>query len=140
ASCSSSPASCAASSRARAPRSSSRCSARRKARLRDDRSPFWNADDAERARTNRTSRTVPRHPREIRVVSVSPFAGGTSRMTLLAHLGKDARLLLRNRALLVALLAYPFLLAIVLGAAFQSPPARLSLAVVDEDAGSDGLR
>lgn len=56
-------------------------------------------------------------------------------MSLLALLGKDARLLLRNRALLAALLLYPFLLALVLGAAFQEAPARLDLAVVDDDPG-----
>lgn len=49
-------------------------------------------------------------------------------------LAKDARLLARNRALLVALLAYPFLLALVLGAAFQEPPSTLDLVVVDDDA------
>lgn len=56
-------------------------------------------------------------------------------MRLWALLAKDARLLLRNRALLAALLLYPFLLALVLGAAFQEAPARLDLAVVDGDPG-----
>lgn len=46
---------------------------------------------------------------------------------------KDLRLIVRNRALLAALLAYPFVLAIVLGAAFQEPPQTLELAVVNED-------
>ncbi|HEX2022338.1 MAG TPA: hypothetical protein VHH36_06460, partial [Candidatus Thermoplasmatota archaeon] len=55
---------------------------------------------------------------------------------LLAVAAKDARLLLRNRALLAGLLLYPFLLAAVLGAAFQEPPARLSLLVLDEEAGT----
>lgn len=41
--------------------------------------------------------------------------------------------MLRNRALLVALLAYPFVLALALGSAFQEPPQRLELAVVNED-------
>ena len=54
-------------------------------------------------------------------------------MRLAALLAKDARLLVRHRALLVALLAYPILLALVLGAAFQEPPSTLRLAVVDED-------
>lgn len=54
-------------------------------------------------------------------------------MAFLALLGKDARLLSRNRALLAALLVYPFLLALVLGAAFQEPPRTLDLAVVDLD-------
>ncbi|HUR69942.1 MAG TPA: ABC transporter permease [Candidatus Thermoplasmatota archaeon] len=54
-------------------------------------------------------------------------------MRLLAFLGKDARLVLRNRPLLAALLLYPFLLALVLGAAFQEPPSTLDLAVVDLD-------
>lgn len=60
-------------------------------------------------------------------------------MRLGAFLAKDARLLVRHRALLAALLLYPFLLALVLGAAFQEPPTRLSLAVVDHDAGSSGV-
>ena len=54
-------------------------------------------------------------------------------MKLAALLGKDARLLIRNRALLAALLLYPFLLVAVLGAAFQEPPASLDLVVVDDD-------
>jgi ABC-2 type transport system permease protein len=54
-------------------------------------------------------------------------------MKLLAHLGKDARLLLRNRALLVALLLYPLLLVGVLGSAFQQPPQQLDLALVNHD-------
>lgn len=58
-------------------------------------------------------------------------------MKLLAFVGKDARLLLRNRALLVALLLYPFLLALVLGAAFQEPPSTLDLAIVDLDKSGD---
>lgn len=53
-----------------------------------------------------------------------------------ALLAKDARLLVRNRPLLVALLLYPFLLAAVLGAAFQEPPSTLDLVVVDDDASS----
>ncbi len=56
-------------------------------------------------------------------------------MSFFAHLGKDARLLLRNRALLAALMLYPLLLVAVLGAAFQQPPQRLDLALVDHDAG-----
>ena len=54
---------------------------------------------------------------------------------LLAHLVKDARLLLRNRALLVALMLYPVLLVAVLGAAFQTPPQRLDIALVNHDQG-----
>jgi ABC-type multidrug transport system permease subunit len=54
-------------------------------------------------------------------------------MSFLAFLAKDARLVLRNRPLLAALILYPFLLALVLGAAFQEPPQTLDLAVVDED-------
>lgn len=54
-------------------------------------------------------------------------------MRLLGFLGKDARLLLRHRPLLVALLAYPVLLAAVLGAAFQEPPATITLAVLDQE-------
>lgn len=54
-------------------------------------------------------------------------------MMLLAHLAKDARLLLRNRALLAALLLYPLLLVGVLGAAFQQPPDRLDVALVNHD-------
>lgn len=54
-------------------------------------------------------------------------------MRLLALVSKDARIVLRNRALLVALLAYPILLAVVLGSAFQEPPSTLELAIVDED-------
>lgn len=54
-------------------------------------------------------------------------------MRLPGFLAKDARLLLRNRPLLVALLAYPLLLAAVLGAAFQEPPATLTLAVHDQE-------
>lgn len=54
-------------------------------------------------------------------------------MAFFAFLAKDARLVLRNRALLAALLLYPFLLALVLGAAFQEPPQTMALAVVDED-------
>ena len=54
-------------------------------------------------------------------------------MRLAAFLAKDARLLVRNRALLVALLAYPLLLAGVLGAAFQEPPSTLTLAVLDRE-------
>lgn len=49
-------------------------------------------------------------------------------------LAKDARVLVRHRALLAALLAYPFLLALVLGAAFADPPTRLDLAVMNQDA------
>src|SRR5581483_4990833 len=60
---------------------------------------------------------------------------GGKRLKLLAHLAKDAKLLLRNRALLAALMLYPLLLVIVLGAAFQQPPQRLDLALVDHDAG-----
>lgn len=54
-------------------------------------------------------------------------------MVLGALLLKDLRLVLRNRALLVALLAYPFVLALALGSAFQEPPQTLELAVVNED-------
>ena len=54
-------------------------------------------------------------------------------MAFLAFLAKDARLVLRNRPLLAALVLYPFLLAVVLGAAFQEPPQTLDLAVVDQD-------
>lgn len=54
-------------------------------------------------------------------------------MRLRPLLAKDARLVVRNRALLAALLAYPFLLALVLGSAFQEPPSTLELAVVDLD-------
>lgn len=54
-------------------------------------------------------------------------------MSILAHLGKDARLLMRNRALLAALMLYPVLLVVVLGAAFQQPPQRLDLALVNHD-------
>lgn len=57
-------------------------------------------------------------------------------MKALALVGKDARILARNRPLLVALLVYPFVLALVLGAAFQEPPSTLALVVVDDDAGS----
>lgn len=46
---------------------------------------------------------------------------------------KDLRLVVRNRPLLVALLAYPFVLALALGAAFQEPPQTLELAVVNRD-------
>lgn len=52
---------------------------------------------------------------------------------LTAFFAKDARLVLRNRPLLAALLLYPLLLAAVLGTAFQEPPSTLDLAVVDED-------
>ncbi|MEA3199745.1 MAG: type transport system permease protein [Thermoplasmata archaeon] len=52
---------------------------------------------------------------------------------LLAHFVKDARLLLRNRALLAALMLYPVLLVVVLGAAFQTPPQKLDLALVNHD-------
>jgi hypothetical protein len=52
---------------------------------------------------------------------------------VIALLAKDARLLLRNRALLVALLLNPLLLAGVLGAAFQAPPTRLDVAVWSAD-------
>lgn len=54
-------------------------------------------------------------------------------MALGALLLKDLRLVLRNRALLVALLAYPIVLALALGSAFQEPPQTLELAVVNED-------
>lgn len=54
-------------------------------------------------------------------------------MALGALLVKDARIVVRNRPLLVALLAYPLVLAAVLGAAFQEPPATLQLAVVTLD-------
>jgi len=54
-------------------------------------------------------------------------------MGLGALLLKDLRLVLRNRALLAALLAYPFVLALALGAAFQEPPQTLALAVVNND-------
>lgn len=54
-------------------------------------------------------------------------------MRLLDLLAKDLRVLLRNRALLAALLVYPFLLALVMGAAFQEPPSTLDLAVVDHE-------
>lgn len=56
-------------------------------------------------------------------------------MMLLTLLGKDARILLRNRPLLVALVLYPLLLAGVLGVAFREPPAHLDLAVFNGDAG-----
>lgn len=55
-------------------------------------------------------------------------------MRWLRLMAKDARVLSRHRALLAALLAYPFLLALVLGAAFADPPTRLDLAVVNGDA------
>lgn len=54
-------------------------------------------------------------------------------MALAALVTKDARLVVRNRPLLAALLIYPFLLALVLGSAFQEPPQTLDLAVVDLD-------
>lgn len=54
-------------------------------------------------------------------------------MAFAALLTKDARLVVRNRPLLAALLIYPFLLALVLGSAFQEPPQTLDLAVVDLD-------
>ncbi|HWH08272.1 MAG TPA: ABC transporter permease, partial [Candidatus Thermoplasmatota archaeon] len=54
---------------------------------------------------------------------------------LLPLLAKDARLLLRNRALLAALLLYPVLLAVALAAAFQEPPATLDVAVFNGDEG-----
>lgn len=55
-------------------------------------------------------------------------------------LAKDARVLTRHRALLAALLAYPFLLAVVLGGAFGGGPApRLDLAVVNGDAGGAAI-
>lgn len=58
---------------------------------------------------------------------------------LLPLLAKDARLLLRNRAVLVALLLYPLLLAGTLAAAFQEPPATLDLAVFNGDAGGQAI-
>jgi ABC-2 type transport system permease protein len=58
-------------------------------------------------------------------------------MKLLAFLQKDARIVLRNRTLLAALILYPFLLALVLGAAFQEPPSTLDIAVVDLDRSGD---
>ena len=60
-------------------------------------------------------------------------------MTLLALLAKDARLLLRNRALLVALVLYPLLLAGTLAAAFQEPPSTLDLAVFNGDEGGSAV-
>ncbi len=54
-------------------------------------------------------------------------------MRFLRLLTKDSRILLRNRALLVALLIYPFLLAAVLGAAFSEAPTRLDVAVFNGD-------
>lgn len=60
-------------------------------------------------------------------------------MSFTALVRKDARILLRNRALLVALLLYPLLLAGVLGAAFQEPPTRLSLAVLNDDRAGGNL-
>ena len=54
-------------------------------------------------------------------------------MQLGALLLKDVRLVVRNRALLVALLAYPFVLALALGSAFQEPPSTLDLALVNQD-------
>lgn len=60
-------------------------------------------------------------------------------MTYGALLAKDARLLLRNRALLAALLLYPVLLAATLAAAFQEPPATLDLAVWNGDEGGSGI-
>lgn len=56
-------------------------------------------------------------------------------MTLRPLLAKDARLLVRNRPLLVALVLYPLLLAAVLGAAFREAPQKLDLVVVDDDPG-----
>ena len=56
-------------------------------------------------------------------------------MKLFAHLGKDAKLLVRNKALLVGLMLYPLLLVGVLGAAFQQPPQKLDLALVNHDSG-----
>lgn len=56
-------------------------------------------------------------------------------MTLAPLLAKDARILLRNRALLVALLLYPLLLAGTLAVAFREPPATLDLAVHNADEG-----
>lgn len=56
-------------------------------------------------------------------------------MKLFSLLAKDAKLLLRNRAVLVALLVYPILLASVLGVAFQEPPSKLDLVVYNGDAG-----
>ena len=53
---------------------------------------------------------------------------------ILTLLRKDARILLRNRALLVALILYPLLLAGVLGVAFRDPPVHLDLAVFNGDA------
>src|SRR5439155_19148005 len=99
-----------------------------------------NTDDADGSRTSRSAPSVPRGPCPFRGVRGPAVWLAGCDMTLAAHLGKDARLLLRNRALLVALLAYPFLLAIVLGAAFQQPPTKLSLVVVDQDSPDDALQ
>jgi len=57
-------------------------------------------------------------------------------LRLLAHVSKDARLLVRHRVLLAVLLAYPLVLTGVLAAAFQEPPDTLTLAVHDADAGT----
>lgn len=54
-------------------------------------------------------------------------------------LAKDARILVRNRPLLVALLVYPLILAGTLAAAFQEPPATLDLAVWNGDEGGASI-